>query len=202
MTLSAFELLPVTVSKPDLELVIAVLEDELGPWPELTARRRDQAHARARAVAAWVLRHTPGLDLSLHLIGQLLGGLDHTSVMHLIEKVEVHPFLSERARAILARVEMQLGRRRNGALLDEVGRVVRRAFGLWELDIRRCRQLMDAPAAGAVAALILEGLGFGPEDACRVWGIPESVYRDLLEWGHADAALAALAKKLSAEVRR
>jgi chromosomal replication initiator protein len=52
---------------------------------ELLGKKRTQNLVIPRHLAMYVLRHD--LDLNLETIGQLLGGRDHTTIMHGIEKV-------------------------------------------------------------------------------------------------------------------
>jgi chromosomal replication initiation ATPase DnaA len=64
--------------------------------------------SRARAIAAWVLRHE-GAGRSLPVIANLLGYADHTSVMHVIKRVDGNAQMLADAREILARVQPSAG---------------------------------------------------------------------------------------------
>ena len=74
-------------SKPTIADLIATTADLTGVAPELfTSPRKDRRTARARQLVMYLAcRHT---DLSLHAIGEALGGRDHSTVLHGRDKVE------------------------------------------------------------------------------------------------------------------
>lgn len=53
---------------------------------DITSKRRTAGIAKARMIACWIMRHhTP---MSLPQIGKKLGGRDHTTVLHAVNRVE------------------------------------------------------------------------------------------------------------------
>lgn len=60
---------------------------------EFIAARRERELVRRRQACMWVMYHHT--KLSLPSIGRLLGGKDHTTVMHGIHKVEAEPDMYE-----------------------------------------------------------------------------------------------------------
>ncbi|MCY3559405.1 MAG: chromosomal replication initiator protein DnaA [Chloroflexi bacterium] len=74
-------------AKPTVPELIAAAADITGVPPELfTSPRKDRRTARARQIVMYLAcRHT---DLSLHAIGEALGGRDHSTVLHGRDKVE------------------------------------------------------------------------------------------------------------------
>jgi hypothetical protein len=62
---------------------------------------RCKSLANARHIAMWVCREATGA--SYPEIGKALGGMDHTSVMHGVRRVDKAPRLFEQALAILDR---------------------------------------------------------------------------------------------------
>lgn len=74
---------------------------------DIMSKRRARHISRARMMTCWVARYaTP---CSLPKIGYVLGGLDHTSVMHGIARIDELriqlPFIREVSDAALARVK-------------------------------------------------------------------------------------------------
>ncbi len=57
------------------------------PVSEIVGRRRTAKIAEARMIAAYVLRKDRYLSLGLKHIGNILGGKDHTSVMHHVKRI-------------------------------------------------------------------------------------------------------------------
>jgi chromosomal replication initiator protein len=53
---------------------------------DLSGRSRQRHIAEARQAAAWVLRRAS--PLSLEQIGRLLGGRDHTTIIHAVAQIE------------------------------------------------------------------------------------------------------------------
>ena len=53
---------------------------------DITSDRRMKSIVWPRHVSAWLARHT--LPLSLPVIGRALGGRDHSTVMHALERVD------------------------------------------------------------------------------------------------------------------
>ena len=74
-------------AKPTVPELIAATADLTGVAPDLfTSARKDRRTARARQIVMYLAcRHT---DLSLHAIGEALGGRDHSTVLHGRDKVE------------------------------------------------------------------------------------------------------------------
>ena len=74
-------------AKPTVAELIAAASDLTGVAPELfIAPRKDRRTARARQLVMYLAcRHS---DLSLHAIGEALGGRDHSTVLHGRDKVE------------------------------------------------------------------------------------------------------------------
>lgn len=67
--------------------VVSMAADALGlDAGELLLRRREQRLVRGRALIVWLLRTLPSRPMSYPNIGQVLGGLDHHSVIHLHQK--------------------------------------------------------------------------------------------------------------------
>ena len=74
-------------AKPTVAELIAAASDLTGVAPELfTAPRKDRRTARARQLVMYLACHHT--DLSLHAIGEALGGRDHSTVLHGRDKVE------------------------------------------------------------------------------------------------------------------
>lgn len=74
---------------------------------DIMSKRRSRHVSRARMMTCWVARYaTP---LSLPQIGNILGGLDHTSVIHGIKRIDELraklPFIRDVSDAALARVK-------------------------------------------------------------------------------------------------
>lgn len=64
--------------------VIVLAAEALGVEPEaVLARDRRQPLVRARALVVWLLRAIPSRPMTYQRIGEVLGGLDHCSVIHL-----------------------------------------------------------------------------------------------------------------------
>jgi chromosomal replication initiation ATPase DnaA len=66
---------------------------------------RTPSAANARHVSMWVLREY--LGASYPTIGEVLGGMNHTSVLHGCRRVERTPALLAKAREVLAAIEVR-----------------------------------------------------------------------------------------------
>jgi chromosomal replication initiator protein len=73
---------------------------------DLSSRRRPQALSFARQVAMYLLRQRT--ELSLSEIGALLGGRDHTTVLHGVRKIETEATEDSRVREHLSRIRTLL----------------------------------------------------------------------------------------------
>jgi chromosomal replication initiation ATPase DnaA len=64
--------------------VIALAAEALGVEPEaVLARDRHQPLVRTRALVVWLLRAVPSRPMAYQRIGDVLGGLDHSTVINL-----------------------------------------------------------------------------------------------------------------------
>lgn len=64
---------------------------------------RGRAMSDVRHIAAWVCRQATGA--SYPVVGQALGGMHHTSVMHAVRRVDRTPRLRERAEKVIATIQ-------------------------------------------------------------------------------------------------
>jgi chromosomal replication initiator protein len=84
--------LTIDIEKPDLELKTAIIQNKAKKYgrevkqTQLKGPKREASLVRARQVAMYVLQFE--LKLTLVEIGNLLGGRDHTTIMHGVEKTE------------------------------------------------------------------------------------------------------------------
>ncbi len=96
---------------PEPKKVLAVVAEAFQvPVQELKGQNRTKRIALARQVTMYILRQQ--LNMSLKDIGYQLGGKDHTTVMHAIEKVEK---LRTKDQAFNAQIERIIKQLNNGA---------------------------------------------------------------------------------------
>ena len=74
------------------------------PITEILGKKRTAKIAEARMIAAYVLRKDRYLSLGLKHIGSILGGKDHTTIMHHIKRtdelIEVEPDFKEKIKEV------------------------------------------------------------------------------------------------------
>ena len=78
------------------------------PVSEIVGKKRFGKIVEARMVAAYVLRKDRYLNLGLKHIGSILGGKDHTSVMHSVKRVgelvEIEPEFREKIKELFLHI--------------------------------------------------------------------------------------------------
>lgn len=74
------------------------------PVNEIIGKKRTAKIAEARMIAAYLLRKDRYLNLGLKHIGSILGGKDHTTIMHSVKRtaelVEIEPDFKEKIKQI------------------------------------------------------------------------------------------------------
>jgi chromosomal replication initiation ATPase DnaA len=74
-------------SRSSQEILKAVVQATNVPMHDLNSHRRQWTCVEARQLAFWFMRHFT--NMSLPQIGQVVGGRDHTTIMHGIHKVNM-----------------------------------------------------------------------------------------------------------------
>jgi chromosomal replication initiator protein len=84
---SYFKINPISKRLNSNEILESISKFFEIPVTEIVGKKRTAKIAEARMVAAYVLRKDRYLSLGLKHIGNILGGKDHTSVMHQVKRI-------------------------------------------------------------------------------------------------------------------